>query len=583
MGSGKNWLFLLGLLWLIFPGCSPRVICTVETVVLPDYTCQRIIRFEASPDPNYPSQRPRLGDYFQFPAAEFYDTYLAQPEKAAFLGAFDSFDHIPPDLTRLTPGTSRLAGNRFAFRVAADLVFFVLADFDETITDVIVSREDGAAAIRDLFRLVLPEVMVVLNARYGSKFDLSRLEAWLGGDILNRLIQLYNGSWDIRRAKRSGVTSPGEFVELYVFAKEMAAREGLELADLATPDLWQENIRRLKAFAIRKAREICPPRQSGGEQISDGLLSGSAGEELLGALQKAVTARHGSINAYLAKLGEVFPRAFGAYLTGTVMPIYTIPDVTYYYRLRLPGMVIQTNGIRDVGGDILWNFADRDLAFTGQSLWARTLFVRESITSALDVRGFPSSLAEVERMFVLSLDANGQIREKLLLTLQQAAGVRSLSPLEALAGDPGQPDSQAARGVLELLGKYRQRGSGAAAPNTPPAPPPATPVPPPAAATPPAAAPTPPPAAPVSPPAATVPPPAAATPTRPPVATVPPPAAPTPPPASTGATGAPPPAGSPLSPIKSLDDSENPADSVGGDDGWSTIAAPPLPPPAVSR
>lgn len=455
-------------------GCAPMVVCTVETVVTPDYTCTRVLRLDASPDPNYPNQRPRLGEYFLFPPAELYETYMAQPEKALFAGAFDNFSVIPPDLARVTPGTDKVARNTFSFW-GVDLGLVVMANFDETLSDIIVSREDGLAAIGEFMRLVVPEIMAVLNARYGSKYDLSRLDQWLTNDLVAKLQRIYSGAWNIRSAKRSGVTSPGEAVEMYVFLMREAQREGLELAPVGTPNLEQENIRRLKEYGAQKARELCPPRQAGGAPLSPDMLSGSVGEELLGALQKAVTARHGSINEFIRKVGAIIPRALGAYLTGEAMPLYMLPEVSYTYRLRVPGTILQTNGLRDVSGDIIWSFDDTDLALTGQSMWARTLYVREPVVHALGLRNFPSSLTDVDQLYGLAVNSQGQIRDALFDTLEQCVLARSLAPMEALANTASSPDSGAARGVLELLQKFRAQ-DGAAQPSAqPPARQPAAP------------------------------------------------------------------------------------------------------------
>lgn len=439
-------------------GCAPLVTCTVETIVLPDYTCRRALKLTATPNPNYPGQRPRLGDYFQFPPAELYETYVAQPESAVFAGIFNSYENIPPDLVRPTPGSNRLSTNSFSFQVI-DMILVVLADFDETINDIVQSKEDGQAALAEFVRLVVPELMAVLNARYGQKFDLSRLEAWLMNDLPAKLQRVYGGAWNIHSNKRSGVTSPGELIELYIYLSEEAKKEGLELAPLGTPNLEQENIRRLKEFGVKKALELCPPRQPGGAQLSADMLSGSSGDELLGAMQKAITARHGSINNYINKINTLIPRAFGTFLTGTAVPIYMLPEVSYQYRLRVPGTVLQTNAVRDVNGDMVWTFTDSDLALTGQSMWARTLFVREGDTSALGVRGFPSTFGEVERLFGLCVAPDGRPRDDLLDALQNGVGVRSLAPVEALAANTAAPDSQAARGVLELLARYRNQGN----------------------------------------------------------------------------------------------------------------------------
>ncbi len=434
-------------------GCSPRVFCSIETRVFPDYTCTRITRMEAHPNPDYPGQRPRLSDFFQFPQAELYDTYAAQQDKALFAGAFSSFENIPPDLVRITPGTQARPGNVMSFRVM-DMALFVLADFDETITDIVANQEDGENALIEFLRLLVPEAMAVLNAKYGQRYDLSRLESWLNTDLPQKLRRIYSGAWAIHSAKRSGVTSPGEDFEFYMFLRAEAQREGLELAEPGHPDMQRENVRRLKEYALRLAQRLCPPRQ-GGPGVSSGMFAEGALDELLASLQQAITARHGSINNFVGKIAALLPRAFGAYLTSSFMPVYMLPDVAYQYRLKLPGAVIQTNGVRELNGDLVWNFTDRDLAFTGQSLWARSIFVRDPAVLSLGLKGFPASLGDVDRVFGLCLTPQGAPRENLLKALRDSVNARTLAPLEAVASNAQAADSQAAKGMLDLFRRHR--------------------------------------------------------------------------------------------------------------------------------
>lgn len=447
--------FLVLTLALALPGCAPYVVCTVETEVAPDYTIRRVTRMDSHANPNQPNQRHRLGEFFQFPPAELYDSYTVQPNMVRFAGTFDSFDRIPNDLVRTTPGTTALAGNLFSFRVM-DLVLVVLADFDETITDIIVSEEDGTAALDELLRLVTPEIMAVLNAKYGARFDLSGLEAYLNLELPKKLRRIYLGAWNIHRSARSGVSSPGEEYEYYLFLKAEAKREGLELVEYGAPDMRRENIRRLREWAVRLAQSLCPPRQGGAPGVTQELLAGTAVEELVASVQNAVIARHGSINNYIGKIAALIPRAFGTYLTGTMMPIYMLPETTYHYRLRLPGHLIQSNGVREVNGDLIWTFSDANLAFTGQSMWARTMYVRQPLAYGLGLRGFPASLADVDMLFGYCLDESGGPREELLKAFRQAATSRSLAPLEAIAGNPASPDARSARGLLTLFENHRR-------------------------------------------------------------------------------------------------------------------------------
>ena len=478
---------LAALAILLLAGCTPAVMCTMTTEVFPDYTCTRVTRMEIQANPDNPNPRSRLGDYFMFPPAELYDTYVVQQDKVLFAGAFDSFEQIPSDLVRGTPGAQARAGNLMSFRVM-DMVLFVLGDFDETITDIVQSQEDGEAALTELLRLIVPELMSVLNAKYGQRYDLSRLESWLYNDLPQKLRRVYSAAWAIHSSKRSGVTSPGEDFEFYMFLRAEAKREGLELVEPGHPAMQKENVKRLKDYGLRLAQQLCPPRH-GGPGVNNEMFAGVAMDELLASLQQAVTARHGSVNNYLAKIGALIPRAFGTYMTGTVMPLYMIPDVTYQYRLKIPGLVIQTNGVREFNGDLVWNFTDRDLAFTGQSLWARSIFVRDPAVYALGLRGFPASLSDVDQVFGLSINPQGMPREELLKALRDSVGARNQAPLEALAANAQSPDAQAAKGMLDLFQRHRASQSAKVSEANPP--PPETAQPPPAAPAPQPAAPAP--------------------------------------------------------------------------------------------
>ena len=445
-------------------GCTPSVVCVVETVVFPDYTCRRTVRMDISPAPGNPRERPRLGDYFQLPPAERYDSYAARQDGIVLTGIFPSYEQMPPDLVRHVPGTQAKAGNVFSFRLM-DTVLFVLADFDETLVDIVAGEDDARAALTELVRLTAPEIMAVLNARYGSRRDISRLYAWLNQDLPIKLSRILDGAWRIHAAKRSGVTSPGEEYEYYLFLMAEAKREGLELAPPGTPDLWNENLRRLKEYGLSLVDRLCPLRQNvPSSPPGDTGLAGASPYELLAAMQGVITARHGSINAFIGKLAPLAPRAFGAYILNSVLPFLKLPAVRYHYRLRLPGLVIQTNGVREINGDLVWNFEDHDLAFTGQSMWARTIFIRKQAANALGAPDFPASLADVDRLFGLCVAPTGAPRESLLDVLAKSADAGNPAPLKALADNQSAPDSAAARGVLELLERHRQARAASQAP-----------------------------------------------------------------------------------------------------------------------
>lgn len=445
----------------VVAGCMPSVVCRVDTIVYADFSCRRVAQLNAIANPQVPNQRVRLSDYFQPPPAENYDTFVIQPDKAVYAGRFPLYSDISPDLGRIVPGSTAVADNRFHFR-ALDFVLFVIADFEENLSDI-TTREDGSAALDELLRGLLPEVLTVLHARYDATYDISRLENWLQVELPGILQRVYGEAWAISRARRGGFTAPTEEQDIQSLLMREAKSLGLDLVPMDQPGAKQENLQRLKKFGSEQFQRLCIPRQPGQAMPQD-MLSARTGEELLGAVQKAILARHGSFPAYMRKIESLMPRVFGAHLMSYAMPLNMTPEVKYQFRMRLPGTIIHTNGLRDFTNDLYWTYSDYELAFSGQTMWARTIVPRENVLRALGLKNFPGNLANVDIMFSLAFGPDGKLRESMFKALEQSALQGGLGPLEALARS-ADANSVAAGKLLELLRKHQQQAANQ--PNTP--------------------------------------------------------------------------------------------------------------------
>jgi hypothetical protein len=223
-------------------------------------------------------------------------------------------------------------------------------------------------------------------------------------------------------------------------------------------------------FLEGKFGELVEPRHADVPPLTWTMLSS---DEAKASYTLTLETLHGSLPAFLTKLEHRLPAALGAYLPGELALSPWNPRMAFHARLRLPGTVLHTNGLRDLDGTIHWDFTGRDVALSGYSLWARALIVREEAVRALGLEAFPGSILAVDRLYQELSRGGGLHDGPLAETLREAVETGTLEPLERLAGTAPQPASaegggaappevrEGAEQLLELLRSFRTGGNGA--------------------------------------------------------------------------------------------------------------------------
>ncbi|MCX7934464.1 MAG: hypothetical protein N3A66_04295, partial [Planctomycetota bacterium] len=199
----------------------------------------------------------------------------------------------------------------------------------------------------------------------------------------------------------------------------------------------------------------------GAEPLTLAFLRGEDGAEQTAQLQAAIVKQFGSLEKFFSTLEPLLPQVFGAFLISHFSLLPVNPRFDFQMRLSLPGQVVQTNGLCDLDGRILWTFTEEDLALSGYTMWARTLVIHKEEISALGLVDFPGHIGAVEKLYQELRAPSGGLREPLLQALRACAAEKSLAPLQRLAagkGETAEADGDmpaAAQRLLAFLKKFQ--------------------------------------------------------------------------------------------------------------------------------
>lgn len=450
----------LPMLLLCCLGCAPTIKYRIDTAVLPTGACQRTVLVQGISHPRL-KQQVKLQDYLDLPEADAYEHFVLEPSSLKLGGRFTSPLMIPSDFVKPTLHSEEVARNRILFR-HIDLVLVAFMDYEERIDDI-VNRLEGERALRKLVDMILDELILALESRFGEDHDLTGLKQYLRAEFPTLALRLYSRLWEIRRARRGGVAFLSEDKEWNHFVGEEARRYGIDLQPGSSDEVEKHNRQAITDFANRKLRELTTPIAGGTEPLNiDFLHDKNAREALLQDLQASVKERHGSTQAFVKKLEPLLPEALGAFLINQYSLLPTNPHLDFQVRLALPGTVIQTNGLIDVNGKLLWSFSEGDMGLSGFAMWARSLIVNQKAIDALRLEDFPGGLNTVERFFRPFRGPGGRTNEELVELLRTCVKEESLGPLAARAAEGDKNDSmaRAAAALHTLLKSYQKPANG---------------------------------------------------------------------------------------------------------------------------
>lgn len=465
----RRFSLLLVSLLLLPLGCAPILLYRIETIIHEDATIERKVAIQGQPPPDAPNLQVRLSHYLELPDPSLYRQAEIEKDHALLYGVFSSSSPPPSDIRKLTPGTDRVAANRISYRTL-DLVLFKVLEYEDRIDDIVV-REDGERALEELLRILLGTAIQGMRRRFDASYDLGGLESYLHEILPDVARRSYAAFWEIRRARRDGLTAPSEEEEWRGRLQRELARLGLSLRLEELPGGTAFSPEPFLRFADEKLRQLVAPRQPQTPTLTTAMLRG---EEMRQIFQESIAQQYGSLTIFLQTLERLLPRIFGAFLLGDANFIPLQSHLRFHARLRMPGMYIQTNGLRDLDGSLVWIFTDRDIALSGCRMWARSLWIHPPTIQALGLERFPEGLATVEVFYRLLCDRQGRLRPTLIEGLRRSVEASSLAPLEASAtsreGDG--EEALAAKALLEFLQRYRRAPSAPPSPPSPSSPPP---------------------------------------------------------------------------------------------------------------
>lgn len=456
---------------LLAAGCSPLIAYRIEMKIRDDYSAQRKVLVLAKPSRQIKNQRLNLKDYLELPNAEAYENFVYTPEKLLLSGEFKNLQDLPPDFQRPVAGANRTARNSYYFR-SIDLVLVKIIDYEENFADV-VDREQGEQALAQLVEIVETVVSDCANDLYGPDYDTAPFVAYLRENLPSLATKLYQYLWEMRRARRDGLSAPAETDEWLLRASRELERLGIKISG-AEGDTPEKKLRAaLAEFLDERLPKLLVPKRPEVKPLGgDFVRSREVRSAFLDALQKTVDKRYGSLPALLRQIDPLVPKAFGAYLPAQYFPSPANPHFNFIYSLRLPGQLIRTNGLLNLDGSVDWAFRDVDIALAGYSVWARSVILNQEAIAALKLADFGSNMATIELLYRELRRPTGELNEPLIVVLRECVKSQNLAPLvefteKARAETKAEPDQEPAaggEGLLNYLRRFQPDPSRHAAP-----------------------------------------------------------------------------------------------------------------------
>lgn len=403
----------------------------IDTKINEDHSTLRKIGMVVRPSKQIPGQKVKIKDYLELPNPDDFETFRLTRTSAIFVGKYSSPTEIEPEYAKYTPDTDKMSRNRIAFR-STDLILLEVMDYEESILDI-VTRAEGEKELDKLVQFVLDVVIHFASDTYGKDYDLSQLEAYWRQTLPQAARRLYADLWEVRRARRGGILFTREEVEWQQKLIALAAQLGLPL-----PKPGAEMRLKKKtgiAFLTKKLDALTKPKREGLPPLSEKLFATKESrKKVADDFEAYLKTRFGSLHAVLAKIEILRPKIFGAYLGNQFSLSPDNPQLAFQVRLLMPGHIVQTNGLRDVNGQLLWTFTGEEVGLSGFQMWARSLVVRKKMVAALGLVNFPGSIQQVERFYRILRPHGRKVAPLISQAFSDSVKAHSLAPLEKLAG-----------------------------------------------------------------------------------------------------------------------------------------------------
>lgn len=332
-------------------------------------------------------------------------------------GEFASLEQVPEHYRKSMEGDEPSATLRRKSE-REDLIFLTEHRWTETLTDV-VKLEDIPAARRELIELLVPVIVETLRQELDTDYDISAVETFMrdeGAKWLEELVSLYV---DLSVRNSSRWTEDKELKhEAEMRLAAVNRQHGLKSMD--SGDIHQFGISKIRA--VIKRRDGRPLDDRIAKEILRWLMNESEQEgdpenRFKQSFERVIKSRFDSKEAFEKQTHLCLVRIFGMH-----HPLQTPQH--FNYRLTMPGIVVETNGLLLDKHRVRWRFSAAQAFPFGFAMRCRSLEPNEANQRAVFGEVLLMSSDRCEKLVRL-LRAQPDWRE----TLQQCVAQKSKQPL----------------------------------------------------------------------------------------------------------------------------------------------------------
>jgi hypothetical protein len=452
------------ILTVLLCGCnSPEVRFIANTEIMPSGKSLRNVLISAYLLPNQTPENENLDKYLNLPVKSFYNKYERTPLKLKFSGQFSSPEKIPVDFMKKTRYSNMWAENHMRVK-RIDYLLFTIYEFEERIEDI-VERQEVNDILRQSLNLIIEAVVGGIEAEFGEKYDMTAFYKYLRTDMTNMLMEVYQIYWEVIRSREEGETDKA-IAEFQQRTLQLLQGYGLYLQLANTPEEKKENKKKLWNFLDNKLHESVIPKSDDIPKMSAKFFKVKENKiKLLFVIMKQIQDSFGTVEEFIKQL-EI-PIIFGSFSSGilpftfsgnNLQPVLPEAHFKFFFKTKIPGTVVRTNGSLDLDGSVLWKFNGQDAMLTGYKMKIQSIEVHEDKVARLGLNNFPGSLITVERIHNVLAGIRGKSdKNTLKAIIEKCVAEGSLSPLKSAsvpAGNSAATGHESMRKMFNILNSF---------------------------------------------------------------------------------------------------------------------------------
>jgi hypothetical protein len=298
-----------------------------------------------------------------------------------------------------------------------------------------------------------------IEAEFGEKYDMTAFYKYLRTDMTKMLMEVYQIYWEVIRSREEGETDKA-IAEFQQRTLQVLEGYGLYLQLANTAEEKKENKKKLWNFLDNKLREFVVPKSDDIPKMSSKFFKVKENKiKLLFVIMKQIQDSFGTVEEFIKQL-EI-PIIFGSFSSGTLpftfsgnnlQPVLPEAQFKFFFKTKIPGTVVRTNGSLDLDGSVLWKFNGQDAMLTGYTMEIQSIEVHEDKVARLGLNNFPGSLINVERIHnVLAGIRNKSDKNTLKAIIEKCVTQGNLSPLKAASVPVGNSTASGHESMLKMF------------------------------------------------------------------------------------------------------------------------------------